>query len=205
VTGLYTISTPHSKMQRVITLLLAVMAVFALAAPTPKALQTVKLGTSKIGSFRAFSSGRRRHHHHHGNSTGTGTSMFRNPRAEIERAYRKFNWAITFVTPSGQSFTLGMPDSSSSGSLGGSASSGSGTGSPSVAPTSSAVQTGPSWNGSGSGTYSSAPSATSAASGAKESGEVSASPEENESEYLSPVKIGGQTLNLDFDTGSADL
>ncbi|KAK5730818.1 hypothetical protein LTR15_000756 [Elasticomyces elasticus] len=46
-------------------------------------------------------------------------------------------------------------------------------------------------------------SATSTASG--ETGEVSAIPEENESEYLSPVTIGGQSLNLDFDTGSADL
>jgi hypothetical protein len=37
------------------------------------------------------------------------------------------------------------------------------------------------------------------------SGEVTATPEENESEYLSPVTIGGQKLNLNFDTGSADL
>lgn len=37
------------------------------------------------------------------------------------------------------------------------------------------------------------------------SGEVNAHPEENESEYLSPVTIGGQKLNLNFDTGSADL
>jgi hypothetical protein len=37
------------------------------------------------------------------------------------------------------------------------------------------------------------------------SGEVTASPEENESEYLSPVTIGGQKFNLNFDTGSADL
>lgn len=36
-------------------------------------------------------------------------------------------------------------------------------------------------------------------------GEVTATPEENESEYLSPVTIGGQKLNLNFDTGSADL
>lgn len=196
-------------MQRVITLLLAVMAVFALAAPTPKALSTVTLG-SKIGSFKAVTQGRRHRHHHHGNSTSTGRNLFRDPRAEIERAYRKFNWAITFVTPSGQSFTLGLPDSSSSGGLGGfGSSSGSGTGSPSVDPTNSAVQTGSSGSGSGSSaTYSAVPSATSAASAAsaaKESGEVSATPEENESEYLSPVKIGGQTLNLDFDTGSADL
>ena len=36
-------------------------------------------------------------------------------------------------------------------------------------------------------------------------GTVSANPEEYDSEYLSPVTIGGQTVNLDFDTGSADL
>lgn len=36
-------------------------------------------------------------------------------------------------------------------------------------------------------------------------GSVSATPEQYDAEYLSPVEIGGQTLNLDFDTGSADL
>ena len=30
-------------------------------------------------------------------------------------------------------------------------------------------------------------------------------PEEYDSEYLTPVDVGGTTLNLDFDTGSADL
>jgi hypothetical protein len=34
---------------------------------------------------------------------------------------------------------------------------------------------------------------------------VTATPEQYDSEYLCPVTIGGQTLNLDFDTGSADL
>jgi len=37
------------------------------------------------------------------------------------------------------------------------------------------------------------------------SGTVAASPEQYDSEYLSPVTIGGQTLHLDFDTGSSDL
>lgn len=36
-------------------------------------------------------------------------------------------------------------------------------------------------------------------------GSVTATPEQYDTEYLCPVTIGGQTLNLDFDTGSADL
>lgn len=36
-------------------------------------------------------------------------------------------------------------------------------------------------------------------------GSVNASPQPYHSEYLSPVTIGGQTLDMDFDTGSSDL
>lgn len=36
-------------------------------------------------------------------------------------------------------------------------------------------------------------------------GIVAATPEAGDVEYLAPVEIGGQTLNLDFDTGSSDL
>jgi hypothetical protein len=37
-------------------------------------------------------------------------------------------------------------------------------------------------------------------------GTVPANPsDEYDSSYLSPVSVGGKTLNLDFDTGSADL
>lgn len=44
-----------------------------------------------------------------------------------------------------------------------------------------------------------------AAAAANNDGTVTASPEEYDSEYLCPVTIGGQTLQLDFDTGSSDL
>jgi hypothetical protein len=36
-------------------------------------------------------------------------------------------------------------------------------------------------------------------------GSVTATPDTNDSEYVCPVSIDGQTLNLDFDTGSSDL
>ncbi len=40
---------------------------------------------------------------------------------------------------------------------------------------------------------------------AKRSGTTSATPETYDEEYLCPISIGGQTVDLDFDTGSADL
>ncbi len=43
------------------------------------------------------------------------------------------------------------------------------------------------------------------AAAANNDGTVTANPEQYDSEYLCPVSVGGQTLNLDFDTGSSDL
>ncbi|CAF9914284.1 MAG: hypothetical protein HETSPECPRED_001940 [Heterodermia speciosa] len=38
-----------------------------------------------------------------------------------------------------------------------------------------------------------------------QAGSTEATPQEGDSEFLSPVKVGGQTLMMDFDTGSADF
>jgi hypothetical protein len=40
---------------------------------------------------------------------------------------------------------------------------------------------------------------------ATEDGGVSASPTQNDAEFLSPVSVGGQTLVLNFDSGSSDM
>lgn len=40
---------------------------------------------------------------------------------------------------------------------------------------------------------------------AAEQGSAVTTPTNNDEEYLTPVNVGGTTLNLDFDTGSADL
>src|SRR3954454_9723344 len=51
-----------------------------------------------------------------------------------------------------------------------------------------------------------APTALIQAAAAGPNGTVTATPEDAyDSEYLCPVSAGGTTLNLDFDTGSADL
>ncbi|KAI9732308.1 MAG: hypothetical protein M1834_001515 [Cirrosporium novae-zelandiae] len=46
---------------------------------------------------------------------------------------------------------------------------------------------------------------TDTADNSTENGDVSATASDNAAEFISPVTIGGQTLNLDFDTGSSDL
>lgn len=38
-----------------------------------------------------------------------------------------------------------------------------------------------------------------------DNGQVSATSSQNDAEFLSPVTIGGQTLVMDFDTGSSDM
>ena len=44
-----------------------------------------------------------------------------------------------------------------------------------------------------------------AASSSGETGDVTATPVQDDAEFLSPISVGGQTLVMDFDTGSSDL
>lgn len=47
--------------------------------------------------------------------------------------------------------------------------------------------------------------AAASAAAATDDGTVTANPEQYDQAYLESVTVGGQTLNLDFDTGSSDL
>ena len=166
-------------MHRSITFLVAILAACALAAPMPK-----KALSKRYGSFTVPSKGRQ--------------NLHRNSRNEIARAYRKYGWEIVIVNPStGEEWNPFAPEPSSTSAAPVEATS--------TASSSEAAASGASSMG-GSTTVVASPAATSAAAGSDNGdGEVAANPETNESEYLSPVSIGGQTLMLDFDTGSADL
>lgn len=58
---------------------------------------------------------------------------------------------------------------------------------------------------SSSSTSSNATGVTAAANATSETGDVAATPESGDSEFLAPISIGGQTMNMDFDSGSSDL
>lgn len=118
-------------------------------------------------------------------SNGRGLSALQ----EIARTHRKFGWDIIVADEPSQvvTSTVVVTLAATSG-----AASPTGYGSP-VRDNSTLSST------------SSGAASTSTSDPGSEDGEVTATPEENESEYLSPVTVGGQKLNLNFDTGSADL
>ncbi|KAK5118239.1 hypothetical protein LTR85_008219 [Meristemomyces frigidus] len=137
----------------------------------------------------------------------------RNPAKEMARTYGKFGWEIIIINP----------ENPFDGSTGGEASSAPpapvATSSASNWTTSATTSTASSTEGSDAAaaattvTSTSATTATTSAAATtkaasisgSETGEVTATPETDQSEYLESVTIGGQKLNLDFDTGSADL
>lgn len=171
----------HGALQLALTALSATVAV---AAPASKGLAK--------RSFQAQTNGR---------------GVAPNPLDEINLTHRKYGWEIIIINPEGEMSTTTTLEPPAPFSTASSASIGTSvfvtyatTSSPTYAP-SSAVPYGydnsTTTSGSASPTGSSAPGS--------EDGSVAANPEANEKEYLSPVTIGGQKFNLDFDTGSADL
>ena len=49
------------------------------------------------------------------------------------------------------------------------------------------------------------PQSLAATGGGRTSSDVAANAQEGDSEFLSPITIGGQSVTMDFDTGSSDL
>lgn len=160
--------------------LMAVLATVALAAPTTK--QTVKQSLSK----RSFTVPRVRK-----------AGYVRNPSQAMGRAYRKFGWTMT--NPDGSAWTAvsKTPTNVESSDNLASASDASSTSAPLVF-ASARVKV------ASSSAFPNSSAATSTEE-TDETGEVVATPKDNGAEYLSPVTVGGQKLNLNFDTGSADL
>jgi len=163
----------------------ALLAIGALAAPTPSKKLAKRSFTVPVKSRAGLS---------------------RSPVDEMVRTYSKFGWEI-----------IVLPQNPFGGAFDGSSSSGEpvpvssspattlATSAASVVATSSASEGS---DAAASGTAASAAAATTTASGSSSgdvTGEVTATPEENQSEYLENVSIGGESLTLDFDTGSADL
>ena len=160
-------------------ILIALMAVCALAAPTPR-----RSGLSR----KTFSF-----------PVKPRFSAHRKPHDEMFHTFGKYGWQIIVWNPTENpwSSTFGG-DSSSTAAPAPAATS-------SIAPSSANETSDASSSGPSATTPTAAAKTSSASSGDGETGDVAATPEENESEYLSKVTIGGQSLNLDFDTGSADL
>ncbi|KAF2767162.1 Asp-domain-containing protein [Teratosphaeria nubilosa] len=145
-------------------------------------------------------------------------SVRRPPLQELSRTYAKYGWTVVVVDPepnSSQSEPFGTGDEGSSGE-GNVPWASSATAPPGTYTTSSSIAsaTAGTYGNSTSGTSdvgtsiaADQASSTASATSGSETGQVSAIPEQNDSEYLESVQIGsnGQTLNLDFDTGSADL
>lgn len=170
----------HGALQLALTALLATVAV---AAPASNGLAK--------RSFQAQTNGR---------------CVNKSPLDEINLTHRKYGWEIIIINPEAEMSTtttlepLAPFSTTSSVSIGTSvfvtyAS----TSSPTYTPSSAVPY------GNNSTSTSSSAASTGSSGPGSEDGSVAANPEANEKEYLSPVTIGGQKFNLDFDTGSADL
>lgn len=156
--------------------LFAILATIALAAPTKRSFG-LSVGFTMNNSFKV--------------SRTRNTEYVRSPSKALTRAYRKFGWEM----PSSLSDLISDFEGLVTGT--------SATASTSVSSSSTTVDLSGAKYASSSVVASASASAT--ASTSNETGEVTATPADEGAEYLSEVSIGGQKVNLNFDTGSADL
>ncbi|KAJ9627812.1 hypothetical protein H2203_003030 [Taxawa tesnikishii (nom. ined.)] len=163
-------------------ILLAVLATLALAAPTPQ----------RNINKRSFSVPRVRR-----------ANYKRDPTAAMVKAYRKFGFTFNAALANATGGSTMHPDGAGHHNWH------MGNHLPIVTPSTASSVSGDSAVVSTANKVDVQSLAATGSSGVigsgKVTGEVSATPVDNAAEYISPVTIGGQQLNLDFDTGSSDL
>jgi hypothetical protein len=165
------------------TVLLLALISFVLAAPAPAPVQK-----------RSFKVERVRNPNFKGRSPGAGTRA-------LVKAYRKFSIPL----PAGLLDAMNAAQGAAGGAIGGitdAAAKGKAKGKAKGSKTSTAVAGVAQATGTGAASAASTGGVSAATNG---TGLVTATPEQGDVEYLSPVQIGGQTINMDFDSGSSDL
>lgn len=114
------------------------------------------------------------------------------------RAYRKFSIPL----PAGLLDAMNAAQGAAGGITGGAATNGKAKGKAKASKTSSAVAGAAKATGTGAASAATTGGVSAAANG---TGIVTATPEQGDVEYLAPITIGGQTMVMDFDSGSSDL
>jgi len=116
----------------------------------------------------------------------------------LVRAYRKFSIPL----PAGLLDAMNAAQGAAGGITGGAATNGKAKGKAKASKTSSAVAGAAKATGTGAASAATTGGVSAAANG---TGIVTATPEQGDVEYLAPITIGGQTMVMDFDSGSSDL
>jgi hypothetical protein len=161
------------------TVLLLALISFVLAAPAPGRVQK-----------RSFKVERIPNPNFKGRTPGAGT------RALI-KAHRKFSIPL----PAGLLDAMNAAQGATKGAAGAAKDAAGGKGKAKASKT-SAVAGAAKATGTGAATAASTGTVSAATNG---TGSVTATPEQGDVEYLAPISIGGQTMNMDFDSGSSDL
>lgn len=161
------------------TLLLLALVALALAAPHPVQKRSFKVVRVPNPNYK-------------GRTPGAGTRA-------LVKAYRKYGVAL----PEGLVAAMNEASNAAGGALGGFTDKAKGDKGKAKASKTSVAGAA---KATGTGAASSAGTGTASVSAATNgTGIVTATPEQGDVEYLAPISVGGQTMVMDFDTGSSDL